>query len=104
MPLFKGLLSDFFPGNKNSHSSTIGGNYAARLCIMQTACILVGQAHIALRESYLACAPSTACTAVLGHQWHLLTCVPSNCAPAGVDLPHVDYDNLRAALVSNCIK
>lgn len=26
------------------------------------------------------------------------------CVCAGVDLPDVDYDNLRAALVSNCLR
>jgi hypothetical protein len=27
-----------------------------------------------------------------------------HCASAGVELPSVDYDNLRNALIDNCVK
>jgi hypothetical protein len=35
----------------------------------------------------------------------LLLIVPTYClAAAGVQLPHVDYETLRAALIDNCLR
>jgi hypothetical protein len=77
--LFKGLLSDFFPGEQGLVN------------VMQNLANLLTQLTSSQQQ-----------VIVVLHQY---ICIDASCVrSAGVDLPHVDYDNLRAALVSNCVK